>query len=123
LILIVAQDSRFLEVAQALLGRTDRVYFAFDEAQALTIIDYVGTDIGVVVVDLDRRTGSGFELLRSLRSRVPDVPMIAVLASLSEAALEDAKVFGADEALSKPITPDWKTTVDRLRRRTRWTPH
>jgi CheY-like chemotaxis protein len=43
------------------------------------------------------------------------MPVIAISAVLSEAELDTAKQLGAVEVLHKPITPEWKPVVERIR--------
>ena len=66
-------------------------------------------------VDLDLPRVSGFELISTMREQQPDISIIAISGVYQRSALDSAKVFGADEVLSKPISNDWRTTLARVR--------
>ena len=90
-----------------------RVFLAADAKQAFKLAENLG--FSVALVDLDLRGQNGFELIRNMRERFPDLPVIAISGVLQVDALESAKLFGAAEVLQKPVTPEWKPVVERIR--------
>jgi len=116
MILIVDDDPSFLEYANAAFGTRNRVCFASDAPHAMGLLDYLGPQVGVALIDLDLPGVSGFDLIHDIRKNDPDLPIIAISGVFSDAALASATEIGANEALRKPITADWKTVIDRIRR-------
>jgi len=116
MILIVDDDPSFLEYANAALGAHTRVCFASDAPHAIGLLDYLGSQVGVALVDLDLPGTSGFDLIHEIRQKYPELPIVAISGVFSEAALLGATEVGADGTLRKPITSDWKLTIDRIRR-------
>jgi CheY-like chemotaxis protein len=114
MILVVDDDPVFLEKAGSLLDDERRVFFAANAKQAFTLAQDLG--FSVVLVDLDMPGEDGFELIRRMRQRFPELPIIAISGVFQGHVLESAKELGAAEVLSKPISPEWKETVERLRR-------
>jgi len=75
----------------------------------------VGSGFTVVLIDLDLPGQDGFTLIREMRQRFPDLPVIAISGVFQQGVLETAKAFGAAEVLSKPISEEWQTTIARVR--------
>jgi CheY-like chemotaxis protein len=71
----------------------------------------------VALVDLDLPGGAGFDLIRTLRRSVPDLQIIAITNAIYGLSPDDAKKLGVVEVLTKPINPDWKPIVERIRAR------
>lgn len=57
----------------------------------------------------------GMALIRDLRERCPGLPIIAISEQTQKAIRDLAKRLGAVELLEKPITPEWKPVVERVR--------
>jgi CheY-like chemotaxis protein len=116
MLLIVDDDPAFLNDAQYLLADSCRhVYFAANARQAWSLMATVGADFSVVMVDLDLPGDDGFSLIRELRRRFPDLPVIAISGVYQKDVLESAKVLGAVETLQKPVTSEWRSTIARVR--------
>lgn len=63
----------------------------------------------LVITDLFMAEQDGIETIQQLRDRWPALPIIAVSGGASVAAkgpLTDARLFGADATLSKPLLPE-----------------
>jgi CheY-like chemotaxis protein len=69
----------------------------------------------VALVDLDLKGEDGLTLIEQLQERFPDLPIIAISSARSEHQLQNAKQLGVVEVLHKPITPEWKPVVERIR--------
>jgi CheY-like chemotaxis protein len=115
MILVVDDDRVVLDKAQQILNRERQVFLAKDSARALDLAGSLG--FSVALVDLDLPGGAGFDLIRTLRRSVPDLQIIAITNALYSLSPEDAKKLGVVEVLRKPITPDWKPIVERVRAR------
>jgi len=113
MILVVDDDPKFLERAREVLNRERQVFFASNSRQALTLAKDLG--FSVVLVDLDLGHDDGLVLIRQMNERFPGLPIIAVSETPAKAIVEVAKGFGAVEVLQKPITPEWKPFVEKVR--------
>jgi CheY-like chemotaxis protein len=113
MILVVDNDVSFLELASKILNRDRQVFLAFDAQQAFQLAEHLG--FSVALIDLDLKGTDGLSLIQKLRESFPDLPIIAISSVLSGRELEDAMELGVVEVLRKPITPDWKPVVERIR--------
>ena len=113
MILVVDSDPAVLDQAQKILNRERQVFLAPNVTRALDLTGNLG--FSVALVDLDLPGGTGFDLIRALRRSVPDLQIIAVTNEISRFSPEDAEKLGVVEVLRKPITPDWKPVVERIR--------
>jgi CheY-like chemotaxis protein len=98
-----------------MFNRDRQVFLAFDGNQAFQLAQHLG--FSVALVDLDLKGKEGLRLITKLREHFPDLAIIAISSVLGEYELEKAKDLGVVEVLQKPITPDWKTVVERIRAR------
>ena len=117
MILVVDNDPVVLDQAQRILNRERQVFLAPNVTRALDLAGNLG--FSVALVDVDLPAGTGFDLIRTLRRSVPELQIIAVTNAISSLSAEDAAKLGAVEVLRKPITPDWKPVVERIRARRR----
>ena len=113
MILVVDNDAAVLDQAQQILNRERQVFLAKDSARALELAGNLG--FSVALVDLDLPGGAGFDLIRTLHRSVPDLQIIAITNAISSLSTEEAQKLGVVEVLRKPITPDWKPVVERIR--------
>jgi CheY-like chemotaxis protein len=116
MILLVDDDPDFLQKAEAIMARHRQVYFARDAKSALDLMASVGEGFTVALIDLDLPGVDGFELIGKMRRHFPDLPIIAVSGVVQQHVLESAKTVGADEVLPKPITGEWKSTIERVQK-------
>jgi CheY-like chemotaxis protein len=115
MILVVDNDPAVLDQAQRVLNRERQVFLAEDSTRALELAGNLG--FSVALVDLDLPGGAGFDLIRTLHWTIPELQIIAVTNAISSLSPEDAQKLGVVEVLKKPITPDWKPVVERIRAR------
>ena len=113
MILVADDDASFLELAGQILNRDRQVFLALDSQQAFQLAADLG--FSVALVDLDLKGEDGLSLIQKMRKSFPDLPIIAISSVLSGRELDDAMELGVVEVLHKPITPDWKPIVDRVR--------
>ncbi len=116
MILVVDDDEAFLDQAQEILNRTRQVFLVSNADRALELTQALGFSVALIDLDLPE---DGFALIRKLRSTVPELSIIAVSSALHSLTLEDARKLGVVEVLKKPITPEWKPVVERVRERRR----
>ena len=113
MILVADNDISFLELASKILNRDRQVFLAFDAQQAFQLAKNLG--FSVALVDLDLKGSDGLSLIQKLRENFPELPIIAISSVLTGTELDDAKELGVVDVLQKPITPDWKPIVERIR--------
>src|ERR1700738_1987242 len=102
MILIVDNDPKFLGDATAFFtSKDERVLCAPNAARAMDLVESIGSEFGVVLVDLGLRHNSGFDLISAIRNLDASLPTIAISEAASNAVLESAKLFGAKYALRK----------------------
>lgn len=92
---------------------------ASDADRAFELAQELG--FSVALVDLDLPGKDGFQLIRKLRDTVPALSITAISSAWHTRTLEDARKLGAAEVLKRPITPEWKPVVERIRERRRST--
>ena len=115
MILVVDNDPSVLDQAQQILNRDRQVFLAADAHRALELSGDLG--FSVALVDLDLPGGAGYQLIRTLRRSVPDLPIIAITSAIHSLSPEDAEKLGVVAVLKKPITAEWKPVVERVRAR------
>lgn len=108
-----------LAYCRILLRNNYRVYAARDAEQALRLLET--EPIGVVIADLVLPKKSGLETIEELKTRFPEVRVIAVSGGSygNPSWLPNAKRLGADEALLKPVSSrDLISSVRKIERAT-----
>ena len=113
MILVVDDDPSFLHKAQEILNRTRQVFLASTSKQAYALAQDLG--FSVVLVDLDLKRDDGIALIRKIRENVPGLPIIAIAEKQQQATADLVQELGVAEVLTKPITPEWKPVVERVR--------
>jgi CheY-like chemotaxis protein len=118
MILIIDDDPDFLQQAEEKLTSVSDggVFFAGNAKQALKFLNRLASSVSLILVDLDLPDVNGFDLTVKIRDRYPDVPVIAISAVYQKTALEIARVFGANEVLSKPISGRWLAAIEQYKR-------
>ena len=113
MILVVDHDISFLDLASQILNHDRRVFLASDSQKAFQLASHLG--FSFALVDLDFKGKDGLSLIQKLRESFPDLPIIAISSSLTPTETDRAKQLGVVEVLQKPITPEWKPVVERVR--------
>ena len=114
MILVVDHDPEVLEKASEVLNHDRQVFLASSAKQALEMVQKVG--FSVVLVDMDL-PGNAYALIQKLHDMHPDLLFIAIHGAVKASVLEATKNIGVVETLKKPITPEWKSVVERIRAR------
>lgn len=116
-ILIVDDDPTVRLIATELLRRSDHaIVEAADGALAMKIVEAAHVDL--IVLDLLMPNVDGLEVIRRVRGSHPDIRILAISSGGRGGALsylEAARVFGADEVMTKPLRlASFAATVERL---------
>ena len=77
--------------------------FASSGLQALELIAAQGSDVILLLSDINMPGMDGFDLLARARALRPDVPVIMISAYGDAATLERARAGGAENVLAKPV--------------------
>lgn len=80
--------------------------FAFSGEEALQYLETHRTDVVLVLSDINMPGMTGLELLRKIKSVPPPLPVCMMTAYGSEAYQLQAKEFGSDGYLTKPVDFD-----------------
>src|SRR5262245_8987766 len=118
MILIIDDDPTFLEIAQIALAaiRSHGILFAETGKRAIELLDKLGDEIAVILVDLNLPDMNGFEVVAILSRKYPKLRVIAISAYGSRDTLDSAKVLGAAAVLAKPISMEqWDDIIERVR--------
>ena len=112
MILVVDRDAETLEAASRILNRNRQVFLASSAEQAREMVERLG--FSVVLVDLD--LPEAYTLIQTLHDAHPDLLFIGICGAM-KASMKEAnkRSIGIVEFLSKPITPEWKPVVERVR--------
>jgi len=112
MILVVDHDPEVLDKAREILNRDRHVLAASSAERALAMVQRLAFSVVLVELELP---DDGCALIRNLREANPDLPIIAVSASVKAALPVATKSLGVVEVLPKPISPAWKPVVERVR--------
>lgn len=97
-ILLVDDDASFAQqTAEALRGERHRVWVSTSGASAIELAPELRPD--VVLLEIDLRDASGYEVARALRKNVPPTTPIIAVTGLRQATLAEE----LDLLLNKPI--------------------
>ena len=96
-------DDPLIRTALARLTRSLGYEPVLFERAELLLVEPTPADIGVVVTDIQMPGMTGLDLLRILRVRFPDLPVIIMTAYPSEVSRERASALGAFAYLTKPF--------------------
>lgn len=113
MILVVDDDPADLEIARKVLNQDRQVILASDSKRAFELARNLG--FSVAIVYLNFRGKEGIELIRKLHQHVPGLPIVAICGDVQGRLLQSLKDSGVVEILSKPVTPEWKPIVERIR--------
>jgi DNA-binding NtrC family response regulator len=112
MILVVDHDPEVLDKAQQILNRDRQVFLASTAAQAYEMVQRLG--FSVVLVDLD--LPGAYALIKKLHDANPELLIIAISGAV-RASIAATQQLPIVEVLNKPITPEWKPVVERVRAR------
>ncbi|MDB5106973.1 MAG: putative two-component system response regulator [Fibrobacteres bacterium] len=111
-VLLVVEDSRVLaKVIEQRLSPFFRVEMAHDGEEAMRSLSGQH-GFAAVVLDLVLPKADGFEVLRMLRGSGQKIPVIIATAKPRQTVESDAKEFGVDAILAKPL--DFPVLIDIL---------
>jgi DNA-binding response OmpR family regulator len=103
--ILVADDDRglVLLLSRHLLKRGFEVVGAYDAMQASYAV--VRQPIAAVILDIQMPAGTGYEVLRRMRSNPKSsaIPVVVLTGSICRGEEEKVKAMGADAFLEKPV--------------------
>ncbi len=100
-VLVVEDDETLRRGYARVLGGEHRVTAVGSGDEALRVVDAGGLD--AVVSDIEVPGVSGIELLKAVRARNLDLPIVIVTGSPSVQSAQDAVNYGAFSYLTKPV--------------------
>ncbi|MCM2272916.1 MAG: response regulator [candidate division Zixibacteria bacterium] len=101
-VLAVDDEPMMRALLEKILARDGyRIITAEDGAMALSILE--SQPVSIVLSDIQMPKMSGFELLKVLKSRFPEVGVIMMTAFGDTFTVKDALLLGADEYITKPF--------------------
>jgi EAL domain-containing protein (putative c-di-GMP-specific phosphodiesterase class I)/CheY-like chemotaxis protein len=104
-ILLVDDDAAVLQASSLLLGRAGfKVDSAFSGERAMQLLQ-TGS-YSAILSDINMEGMSGLELLRAIRERDLDTPVLLITGGPSLSTAIDAMAWGAHRYLLKPVSPD-----------------
>lgn len=92
-LLVVDDDSHFLQLLSSILKKYFQVYEASGIIEALTILDTV--PINAICSDYNMGDGSGLELLKKIRYRNNKIPFLLMSGSNDSRLTEETEQYGA----------------------------
>lgn len=100
---LVAEDisSQYLLMAVILKRRNYNVLHAINGLEAVNIVKE--QSVHIVLMDIEMPIMNGFIATREIRKFNPDIPIIAVTASIFSSYKEEAYACGCNDFLSKPV--------------------
>lgn len=101
-VLAVDDEPMMRSLLEKILTRDGyRIITAEDGAMALSILE--SQPVSIVLSDIQMPKMNGFELLKVLKSRFPEVGVIMMTAFGDTFTVKDALLLGADEYITKPF--------------------
>ncbi len=92
-------SSRFFDAA---LSRTNaKLFWAEDAGEAIEIFDE--SNIDLVLLDINLLTTSGFDVLKYIRKKSKDIPIVVQTAYILSGEEEMSFKLGANDFIAKPI--------------------
>ena len=80
------------------------LHFAFSGEQALNVLrDGLGTDVMLILSDINMPGMTGLELLKNVKKEYPDLPVHMITAYGDEKNYRTAMDYGADGYMTKPL--------------------
>ena len=100
---LVAEDipSQYLLMAAILKRKNYNVLHAINGLEAVNMVK--NQSIHIVLMDIEMPVMNGFIAARKIREFNPDIPIIAITASIFSSYEEEAYACGCNDFLAKPI--------------------
>jgi CheY-like chemotaxis protein len=100
-------------MAAKILNRDRQVFLATTAKQAFEILARLN-GFSVVLVDLDL-PGDPYALIRKLHGLDPALLVVATSGAMTASLRDATDALEVVAVLTKPVTPEWKPVVERLR--------
>ncbi len=112
-VLIVDDEKDFLDIiAERIRARGMDVSTATSAADALNMVEEESFD--VVIMDFMMPALDGFEALKLMKAKQPEVQIILLTGNVSDEKRMEAKALGALDVIEKP--PDLKDLIQKIKK-------
>lgn len=118
-LLYIEDNNVNIMVMQAIVDHRENISLTCAESGEEGIQICADNNFDVVLCDINLPDLSGFDVLRKIRERKPDLPVIAVSASAMSQEISEGEKAGFDSYITKPIDIHvfWSTVEKALRNR------
>jgi CheY-like chemotaxis protein len=102
--ILVVDDEEVMRTALAVMLRRDGHAVTVSAGACEALASFEGGGFDVVVTDIMMPEIDGLELIRRLRARSAEIPIIA-MSGVRAGSLNEAQALGATQAVAKPFAP------------------
>jgi len=102
--ILVVDDEEVMRAALAVMLRRDGHAVTVSAGARDALASFDGGGFDVVVTDIMMPEIDGLELIRRLRARSAEIPIIA-MSGVRAGTLNEAQALGATQAVAKPFAP------------------
>lgn len=112
-LLIIDDDQRIRKIVKVQLYNTEySVYEAENKKVAFQILESVPVD--VIICDIKMKDSNGFVILKELKEKYPDIPVIMLTGFIDKIISDKAKEMGCFDFITKPVRREkLKQTISR----------
>ena len=111
-VLIIDDEQHLCELFTDILARENLVVKSANTAKdGLALLADNPDDFGVVFSDIKLPDMNGIEVLKEIKRRVPELPVVMVTGHANKETAVEAMRLGAYDYLSKPFNVDDVTTI------------
>ena len=101
-VLVVDDEPMMCSLLEKILARDGyKIVTAEDGAAALRVLE--SQPVAIVISDIKMPNMNGFDLLKVIKSRYPEIGVIMMTAYGDTFTVKDALLLGADEYITKPF--------------------
>lgn len=103
--ILLVEDNDFVRM-QMKTYLQDAGYIVTEAVNGVAALTMLTNDISLIVVDVRMAPIDGFELIKAVRGRNPDLPMILVTGDQNPDLLNEAGKWSVSAVLMKPVQRD-----------------
>ncbi|MBN2533746.1 MAG: response regulator [Spirochaetales bacterium] len=100
-LLIIDDDERIRKIMRIQLHTEYNVYDAEKKDIAFQILTTVPVD--VIICDIKMKDSNGFVILKELKEKYPDIPVIMLTGFIDKSMSDKAKKMGCFDFITKPV--------------------
>lgn len=103
--ILIAEDNDFMRnlIVKALGDKGCLMYEAKDGEEALKQAKLLDNDLDLIILDLNMPRKDGFEVLKSLKEELCEVPVVIITRRVSKEDVSKGKEYGVIDYISKPF--------------------